>query len=48
MVGDSNVVLHNSEKRGGSIIRYLFKEKMEDIIRDWDMDNIKPIKGKFT
>jgi hypothetical protein len=42
------VILNNKEKRGGSTIKDPFREKMEDLIVEWDMVDIKPKKGKFT
>jgi hypothetical protein len=48
MTGDFNVVLRNKEKRGGNIVRDSFKENMEDLINDWDMVDIKLVKGKYT
>jgi hypothetical protein len=45
---DYNVVLFNNEKRGGNIIRDPFREKMEELITEWDLIDIKQIKGKYT
>jgi hypothetical protein len=42
------VILNNKEKRGGSIIKDHFREKMEDLLVEWDIVDIKPNKGKFT
>jgi hypothetical protein len=42
------VTLNSKEKRGGSIIQDLFRERMEDLITKWDMNNIKPSEGKLT
>ena len=41
-------MLNAKEKRGGSIVRDLLREKTEDIIRDWDLEDIKPARGQFT
>jgi hypothetical protein len=36
------------EKKGGSIVRDLAREWVEDIMLDWDLEDIKPSRGKFT
>jgi hypothetical protein len=46
--GHFNVTLSNKEKWGGSIVRDPFKERMEDLIAQWDLVDIKPSKGKYT
>jgi hypothetical protein len=48
IVGDFNIILYNSEKRCGNIVRDLYREKMEELIVEWDLIDIKPIKGKYT
>ena len=35
-------------KKGGSQVRDQFREKVEDLILDWDLVYIKPKKGKYT
>jgi hypothetical protein len=35
-------------KKGGSIIRDPFSEKLSDLISDWDLQDVKPSKGKYT
>jgi hypothetical protein len=45
---DYNVVPFDNEKRGGNIIKHPFKEKMEELIVEWDLIDINPIKGKYT
>jgi exonuclease III len=48
VVGDFNVVLNIKEKRGGSIVRDPYKKNMEDLMMDWDLVDVKPMKGKYT
>jgi hypothetical protein len=48
IAGDFNVVLHNSEKKGGSIVTDPFREKLEDLINKWDLLDIKLVKGKYA
>eukprot|EP00253_Pinus_taeda_P022851 PITA_22851 len=48
IVGDLNLTLLSSEKRGGSIVRDPAREWVEDLMQDWDLLDIKPIKGTFT
>jgi hypothetical protein len=48
IAGDFNIVLHNLEKKGESIVRDPFREKSEDMINEWDLLDIKTIKGKYT
>ena len=43
-----NVTLALSEKKGGSPVRDPTREWVEDIIMKWDLEDIKPSKGKFT
>ena len=43
-----NVTLALWEKKGGSPVRDPAREWVEDIILDWDLEDIKPSKGKFT
>jgi hypothetical protein len=45
---DLNVSLAMSEKKGGMLIRDPAREWVEDLILDWDMEDIKPSKGRFT
>jgi hypothetical protein len=47
-VRDLNVLFHNREKRGGDITRDLLWERMEDLLVEWDMIDVKPNKGNFT
>lgn len=46
--GDFNTTLTNEEKKGGNIVRDPMGEKMLYLITDWDLNDIKPIHGKFT
>jgi hypothetical protein len=45
MISMSFFIAH---KKGGSIASDPFKENIEDLINDWDLLDIKPIKGKYT
>eukprot|EP00253_Pinus_taeda_P011603 PITA_11603 len=48
IAGDLNVSLAAEEKKGGSLVRDLAREWVEDLILDWDLEDIKPTSGKFT
>jgi hypothetical protein len=48
IVGDFNTTIHIKEKRGGSIVRDPFREKMEDLMTILDLVDVQPIKGQFT
>ena len=48
IAGDLNVTLAVEEKNGGSSVRYQAREWVEDIILDWELEDIKPSHGKFT
>eukprot|EP00253_Pinus_taeda_P019488 PITA_19488 len=48
IVGDLNLTLLASEKRGGSIVRNPAREWAEDLMQDWDLLDIKPVIGTFT
>jgi hypothetical protein len=45
--GDLNLTLALEEKKGGSIVRDPAREWVEDIMLDWDLEDIKPSIGKF-
>lgn len=45
--GDLNVTLAATEKKGGSIIRDPAREWVEDIMADWELEDVKPTKGKY-
>ena len=45
---DFNTTKSRSEKRGGSIIRDPFGEKLEDLMADLDLLDHMPKNGKFT
>ena len=42
LAGDLNITLSAKEKRGGSIVRDPLRENVEDIMRVWDLEDIKP------
>jgi len=46
-VGEFNTTISLEEKKGGSLVRDLFRENMEDLISDWDLLDIKPKNGKY-
>jgi exonuclease III len=46
--GDLNVTLVVEEKKGGSIVRDPAREWVEDIMLDWDLEDIKPSRENFT
>jgi hypothetical protein len=46
MEEDFKVTLNSKEKRGGIIVRDPFTENMEDIMMDWDLVDVKHVKGK--
>eukprot|EP00253_Pinus_taeda_P003998 PITA_03998 len=48
IAGDLNVTLAAEEKKGGSLVRDLAREWVEDFILDWELEDIKPTSGKFT
>ena len=48
IVGDLNLNLLSSEKRGGGIVRDPTREWVEDLMQDWDLLYIKSVTGKFT
>ena len=41
-------MLNAKEKRGGSIVRDPLRENVEDIIKDWELEDIKPVCVQFT
>ena len=48
IVGDFNTTLNQGGKKGGSIVRDLFGEHMEDLISELDPFDVQPSKGKHT
>jgi hypothetical protein len=46
--GDLNTHLNQGEKKEGSKVRDPLSENPVDLISDWDMQDIKPIKGHYT
>ena len=48
IAGDLNVTLAAEEKKGGSPVRDPAREWVEDLILEWDLEDIKPPRGKFT
>ena len=45
LVDDLNVTLSQSEKKGGSLVRDLIKEQVDEIISEWDLSDVIPAKG---
>ena len=48
VVGDLNVTLALAERKGGSLVRDPAREWVEDLMMDWELEDIPPDKGKFT
>ena len=48
LAGDLNITLSQAEKKGGNPIRDPAREWVEDLIAEWDLEDIKPLKGKYT
>jgi hypothetical protein len=48
IAGDLNLTLISTEKRGGNIVRDPTREWAKDLMKDWDLLDIKPSTGKFT
>ena len=48
VAGDLNVTLALAEKKGGSIVRDPAREWVEDLMMDWELEDIIPDRGKFT
>jgi hypothetical protein len=48
IIGDLNVTLSQGEKKGGTIVRDPIREWVEDTILDWELEDIKPSRGKYT
>jgi hypothetical protein len=48
IVGDLNVTLSSTEKKGGSPVRDPAREWVEDLMIDWDLEDVKPDRGKYT
>ena len=48
VAGDLNVTLTQAEKKGGSIFRDPAREWVEDLMLDWELEDILPENGKFT
>jgi exonuclease III len=46
--GDLNVTLAAVEKKGGSIVQDPTREWVEDIMSEWELEDVKPTKGKYT
>ena len=45
---DFNKTLHQGEIKGGSIVRDMFREHMDDLISELDLFDVQPSKGKLT
>jgi len=48
VVGHFNLTLNSKEKRSGRIIGDPLRENMEDHMMDWDLVDVKLVKGKYT
>ena len=48
VAGDLNVTLALAERKGGSLVRDSAREWVEDLMMDWELEDIPPDKGKFT
>ena len=48
ITGDFNVTISPEEKKGGSKVRDLFGERLQDVIASWKLADIKQRKGKCT
>ena len=48
IAGDLNITLSLGEKHGGCIVSDPAREWVEDIIREWDLIDLKLSHGKFT
>jgi exonuclease III len=46
--GDLNITLATSEKKGGTIVCNPAREWVEDLMSFWELEDIKPTKGKYT
>jgi hypothetical protein len=48
ITSDFNITRCLSEKRGGSIVRDQFREKMDDCISDFNLYDVPSLNGSFT
>jgi hypothetical protein len=48
IVGDFNTTRGLKEKRGGTIMRDQFRERMDDLISDLDLFDVPSVKGMYT
>ena len=48
VAGDLNVTLALAEKKGGSLVQDPAREWVEDLMMDWELEDIPPDRGKFT
>jgi hypothetical protein len=48
VAGDLNVTLSLAEKKGGTIVRDPSREWVEDLMTEWELEDIPPSNGKFT
>jgi hypothetical protein len=46
--GDLNTYLYHTKKRGGIRVGDPQSEKLSDLISEWDLQDICPLKGNFT
>ena len=48
LASDLNVILNQVDKRGGYLVRDPIREHVDDLILDWELNDVIPSKGKFT
>jgi exonuclease III len=48
VAGDLNVTLSLTEKKGGSIVRDPAREWVEDLMSEWELEDISPSNEKYT
>ena len=48
LVGDLNLTLSAEEEKGGNRVQNPDREWFEDLIYDWDLEDIKTARGNFT
>ena len=48
IAADINVILKQSEKRGGSLVKDPIREQVDELIFYWDLTDIVSSEGNFT